>query len=60
LIDVEGRFATVYGTDDAGAVLIRPDGILAWRSGDEIPSVETVRRELGLALRRIPTATPRH
>jgi 2-polyprenyl-6-methoxyphenol hydroxylase-like FAD-dependent oxidoreductase len=30
--DVDGRFAKTYGVTDTGAVLIRPDGIVAWRS----------------------------
>jgi hypothetical protein len=27
-----GRFARVYGLEDDGAVLVRPDGHVAWRS----------------------------
>jgi hypothetical protein len=30
--DVDGRFTKAYGVSDAGAVLVRPDGIVAWRS----------------------------
>ncbi|MGH2898900.1 MAG: FAD-dependent monooxygenase, partial [Solirubrobacteraceae bacterium] len=30
--DVDGRFAKTYGVGDAGAVLVRPDGIVAWRA----------------------------
>jgi 2-polyprenyl-6-methoxyphenol hydroxylase-like FAD-dependent oxidoreductase len=28
-----GQFATTFGLDPAGAVLLRPDGVVAWRSG---------------------------
>jgi 2-polyprenyl-6-methoxyphenol hydroxylase-like FAD-dependent oxidoreductase len=31
LHDVAGRFSTVYGVGPDGAVLIRPDGFIAWR-----------------------------
>ncbi len=31
LRDVDGTFATAYGLSDGGAVLVRPDGIVAWR-----------------------------
>jgi putative polyketide hydroxylase len=37
LDDPEGRFSRAYGTSADGAVLIRPDGFVAWRqatSGD--------------------------
>jgi hypothetical protein len=32
LRDDEGRFAEAYGIDAGGAVLVRPDGFVAWRS----------------------------
>jgi putative polyketide hydroxylase len=32
LDDVDGRLAQRYGIGDEGAVLIRPDGIIAWRA----------------------------
>lgn len=32
LIDRDGRWAAGYGVGSTGAVLIRPDGIIAWRS----------------------------
>jgi hypothetical protein len=31
LHDVASRFSTAYGVGPAGAVLIRPDGFIAWR-----------------------------
>ncbi len=33
-IDIEGRFETSYGISSTGAVLVRPDGHVAWRSPD--------------------------
>ncbi|MEX1169588.1 MAG: FAD-dependent monooxygenase [Chloroflexota bacterium] len=30
--DVDGSFASTYGLEPGGAVLVRPDGIVAWRS----------------------------
>jgi len=32
LSDVDGQWATLYGVSDEGAVLVRPDGFIAWRS----------------------------
>jgi putative polyketide hydroxylase len=32
LEDVEGRFAKTYGITEEGAVLVRPDGFVAWRA----------------------------
>jgi putative polyketide hydroxylase len=32
LSDVDGQWATAYGVKDDGAVLVRPDGYVAWRS----------------------------
>jgi len=34
LVDPEGGFANAYGISVAGAVLVRPDGIVAWRAVD--------------------------
>jgi putative polyketide hydroxylase len=36
LIDGEGIWAKAYGVDDSGAVLVRPDGYVAWR-GHSLP-----------------------
>jgi len=30
--DVDGQWAGIYGIDEAGAVLVRPDGYVGWRS----------------------------
>ena len=32
LVNVDGNWRTRYGADDDGAVLVRPDGYVAWRS----------------------------
>lgn len=32
VVDPEGRFGELYGTGAAGASLVRPDGIVAWRA----------------------------
>jgi putative polyketide hydroxylase len=34
--DPAGEFGQVYGVTPAGAVLVRPDGFVAWRSKDMI------------------------
>lgn len=34
LRDPEGRFADAHGVTAAGAVLVRPDGVVAWRAAD--------------------------
>jgi len=32
--DPDGRFAEAYGLSDSGAVIVRPDGFVAWRGKD--------------------------
>lgn len=49
LQDDAGEFARVYGLDPDGAVLVRPDGYVAWRSA-RAPARDS---ELADALRRI-------
>jgi putative polyketide hydroxylase len=44
LRDVENRWATVYGADSAGTVLIRPDGFIAWRSRTSTNTPDAVLR----------------
>jgi hypothetical protein len=48
LIDVDGSFQERYGLDAAGAVLVRPDGYIAWRSqpGDT-PSHDSMSEVFG-------------
>ncbi|MEU1231260.1 FAD-dependent oxidoreductase [Streptomyces sp. NPDC005828] len=38
--DPDGGWAKAYGTTDAGAVLVRPDGVVAWRSAGAPDAVE--------------------
>lgn len=48
-------WSTAYGVDADGAVLVRPDGHVAWRSATSAPSpVATLARVLGLVLGRAP------
>ncbi len=38
LADTEDAFGRRYGVADAGAVLVRPDGVIAWRARDLSPA----------------------
>ena len=40
VIDEEGEWATRYGVESSGAVLIRPDGFITWRSRTDIDDPE--------------------
>ncbi|MCS7481593.1 aklavinone 12-hydroxylase RdmE [Umezawaea endophytica] len=53
LTDPSGRLGTRYGIGDRGASLVRPDGVVAWRSPDLVldPGA-TVRRVLDSVLDR--------
>jgi putative polyketide hydroxylase len=45
LRDPQQRFADAYGVSPAGAVLVRPDGFVAWRAIDAAEaSTETMRK----------------
>jgi 2-polyprenyl-6-methoxyphenol hydroxylase-like FAD-dependent oxidoreductase len=44
LIDPDGGFADAYGISGAGAVLVRPDGIVGWRAADAAGASETTIR----------------
>ena len=47
LKDPEGGFSEAYGITPGGALLIRPDGFVGWRSGpNEEASPDTLRRAL--------------
>jgi 2-polyprenyl-6-methoxyphenol hydroxylase-like FAD-dependent oxidoreductase len=50
LIDRDQAFPVAYGTGDGGAVVVRPDGIVAWRTTDAAPDPGV---ELGGVLRRV-------
>src|SRR5262249_41109487 len=54
-----GQWQGVYGIDDDGAVLVRPDGHVAWRTRGGSPDAEdqlwqVLRRVLGLRGSRLP------
>jgi putative polyketide hydroxylase len=52
--DVESRFTQRYGVGPAGAVLVRPDGYIAWRSVDDVAAPEAALRvALGRILDRV-------
>lgn len=38
LVDIEGTFEDRYGLGDTGAVLVRPDGFIAWRASKMGPT----------------------
>lgn len=42
LRDPEGRFAQAYGISPGGAVLVRPDGFVAWRAKEKINAAQDV------------------
>jgi hypothetical protein len=50
LRDPDDRWLDLYGVSRAGAVLVRPDGHVGWRSAGGVPDREA---ELSTALRRI-------
>ncbi len=55
LRDSAARFAPAYGVSASGAVLVRPDGFVAWRSKeDSAHPAESLRRALARLLSRTP------
>jgi len=53
LVDVEGTFKQRYGLGDTGAVLVRPDGYIAWRQVEMSRSAgDDLARALALLLGR--------
>lgn len=40
--DVAGRFTAAYGVGARGAVLVRPDGVIAWRCRDAAPEPDAL------------------
>ena len=44
LVDPDGNWQTLYGVDADGAVLVRPDGQVAWRSRSRAADAKTVLR----------------
>lgn len=57
LADADGRFAEAYGVSATGAVIVRPDGIVAWRAADATDvSRDAIKAVLGaLVCRHDPT-----
>ncbi|WP_374190502.1 hypothetical protein [Streptomyces sp. RB110-2] len=51
--DTEGTFTERYGVADGGAVLVRPDGVVAWRAGSA-PEGDVAATVTGV-LRRVPS-----
>ncbi len=51
LVDPDGNWATTYGVEQDGAVLVRPDGHVAWRSRSSVPNpAQTFERVLSRML----------
>ena len=48
--DPENRFSAAYGVAPGGAVLVRPDGIIAWRTpvapADPVQAFDRMKTEL--------------
>ena len=56
VIDPTETLETLYGTGPEGAVLVRPDGFVAWRASAAHPAPETeLARALGAAVARTAT-----
>lgn len=53
LITETNIFETTTGISPQGAILVRPDGFIAWRARRQESSVETPRVQLELAIRRV-------
>ncbi|GAA2150495.1 FAD-dependent oxidoreductase [Kitasatospora kazusensis] len=45
LDDPSGTWAKTYGVTEAGAVLVRPDGVVAWRAADALQDAPQALRE---------------
>lgn len=56
--DLYLEWARVREVDESGAVLVRPDGIVAWRSMGAPGSEEDATNQLGAVLDRILSLTP--
>jgi 2-polyprenyl-6-methoxyphenol hydroxylase-like FAD-dependent oxidoreductase len=51
--DADGGLESIYGTGEAGAVLVRPDGFIAWRASSSSADAESeLSGALGAALGR--------
>ncbi|HUN25719.1 MAG TPA: FAD-dependent monooxygenase [Steroidobacteraceae bacterium] len=57
VVDPEGTWTDRHGIAEDGAILVRPDGFVAWRAKElELDPYATLRRGLGVALGRAPPA----
>jgi len=55
IADPENRFVATYGLSRSGAVIVRPDGFIAWRAKDATgASTETMAKALSTLLGRRP------
>jgi putative polyketide hydroxylase len=60
LIDAEGRWQAGFGVGDSGAVLLRPDGFIAWRAQSATSSpAEILAEVIARALCRTPESMRR-
>jgi hypothetical protein len=50
LADSRGLFPGAYGISGAGAVIVRPDGIVGWRAADATRASDASMREVLTAL----------
>jgi putative polyketide hydroxylase len=50
--DIEDRWCAAYGLTSAGAVLVRPDGYVCWRSPDGCAGSADAHRQLNAAISR--------
>jgi hypothetical protein len=51
LVDVQDRWRWAYGVAESGAVLVRPDGFIAWRARQMAAQPEaTLRQALATVL----------
>jgi hypothetical protein len=46
LRDIDGRWSSAYGVDADGAVLIRPDGFIAWRAHEASENPQKILRDV--------------
>jgi tetracenomycin A2 monooxygenase-dioxygenase len=60
LEDVTNGFSTVYGVGSGGAVLIRPDGFIAWRHGTAADGATALDDALGRLRIRTAVDAERH
>jgi 2-polyprenyl-6-methoxyphenol hydroxylase-like FAD-dependent oxidoreductase len=46
LLDPDGRFPDAYGISSAGAVIVRPDGVVGWRAADATGASEAAMQDV--------------